>query len=332
MDLINSVAQVAVIGCGAWGKNLVRNFHQLGALATVVERNPEVCQRLESEYGITTRSLESVLADDSIQGVVVALAARHHTAVAQQVLNAGKHIFIEKPMTLSYGEALELANLATVNRCSLMVGHLPRYHPVFQKLVDLISEGEVGQVKYVYSHRLNLGRIRADENPLWDLAPHDLSMIMAITGQEPCETSSQLSCCVDPTVSDSAMVNLAFPNGIKAHIYNSWMHPFKEQRFVVIGTDGMMVFDDTMPWDKKLIVYHHRIEKENALDYLTEAREGTYIAVAQDEPLKLECQHFLDCIVGQAEPLTGVQDALSVMKVLEQIQPTSPSLLKAAQG
>jgi UDP-2-acetamido-3-amino-2,3-dideoxy-glucuronate N-acetyltransferase len=263
------------------------------------------------------KSLDEVLSDNSIQGVVVALAARHHYDIAKQVLNAGKHLFVEKPLTLSYGQALELVNLAAAQGCQIMVGHLPRFHPAFTKLVELVQQGEVGDLRYISSHRLSLGRIRGDENCLWDLAPHDLSMILALTGSEPIETTSHGSCNFEDKLIDTGMVHMTFPEGVKAHVYNSWMHPVKEHRFTVIGSSGMLVFDDTKDWDQKLMVYHHVIEKRDALNYHTEMKPGQPVALEQGEPLKLECQHFLDCIRYNLEPLTGPQDALLVMKVLE---------------
>lgn len=311
---------VAVIGCGAWGKNLVRNFHGLGALATVVELDPVIRAGLVKDYGIELQDMTAVLANPAIEGVVVALAARHHYEIGKQVLAAKKHLYVEKPLTMSYVQAQELINLAEQNNCILMVGHLPRYHPAFQKLVELVKEGEIGQLHYIYSHRLNLGRIRRDENVLWDLAPHDLSMVMAVTEAEPMDTATHSSCIMDPTIMDSAMVHMTFPGGVKGHIYNSWMHPFKEHRFVVMGSQGMMVFDDTQPWESKLVIYHHVIEKLDELNFKTEYREGIAVHLEQSEPLRLECEHFLDCIAGGGMPLTGSIDALRVMKVLEQIQ------------
>jgi UDP-2-acetamido-3-amino-2,3-dideoxy-glucuronate N-acetyltransferase len=314
------MSKVAVIGCGAWGRNLVRNFYNLGALATIVEPNVDIRDKLALEYAIEPRELQDVLDDPHIEGVVVALPARHHYAIAVDALKAGKHVYIEKPMTLSYADAQALADLADQHNRMIMVGHLPRYHPAFQRLVELVGQGEVGEVTYVYSHRLSLGRIRGDENCLWDLAPHDISMVLAVTGQEPAETHTHASSCLEPSLVDTAMVHMSFSNGMKAHIYNSWMHPFKEHRFVVIGRLGMIVFDDCQPWESKLMVYHHKIQKLNELDYVTEMVPGVPIPIEPSEPLKLECQHFLDCITNKSTPLTDASEGVRVMKVLEQIQ------------
>ncbi len=327
---MNNHNKVAVIGCGAWGKNLVRNFHNLGALATVVERNPAVCERLADEYGVVTQDLALVLINPEIKGVVLALAATHHYDIAKQVLKAKKHLYVEKPLTMSYAESEELCKLAEQNNCILMVGHLPRYHPAFQKLVQLVQQGEVGRVRYISSHRLNLGRIRSDENCLWDLAPHDLSMVMAITEAEPLETSTHGSCALDPFIMDSAIVHLSFPGDVQGHIYNSWVHPFKEHRFMVMGTNGMIVFDDCQPWASKLMIYHHQIEKPAGMDYQTAYKDSIPVQLDESEPLRLECQHFLDCIAHNQAALTGPEDALRVMKVLEQIQPMSKIVKEAA--
>lgn len=312
-------AKVAVVGCGAWGRNLVRNFQQLGALAAVVDSDPAVCTVVQEDYGVEAKTLDKVLADSTITGVVCALAARHHYAVGKQILEAGKHLYLEKPMTLSYAHADELATLADQKGLIIMVGHLPRYHPCFQRLHDLVRMGEVGQVRYIYSHRLGLGRIRSDESCLWDLAPHDLSMIMALTDQEPVSTMTSTSCNLEPHLVDSAMVHMEFADGVKSHIYNSWMHPFKEHRFTVIGTEGMIVFDDCETWANKLVVYHHEIHKSTGMDYVTQMQPGVLVPVEPGEPLRLECQHFLDRMSDGAEPLTGAMEALRVMKVLERI-------------
>lgn len=314
---------IAVIGCGAWGRNLVRNFYELGALRAIVEKDPVIAESITTEYGVVSLPLEAVLADPEITGVVCALAARQHYEVAKQILEAGKHLFLEKPMTLDLAQAQELVDLADRMRCALMVGHLPRYHPAFQRLVALVNMGEVGDVRYIYSHRLGLGRIRGDENCLWDLAPHDLSMIMAITDQEPSSHSTNASGCLGGGLVDTAMVHLTFANGIKGHIFNSWMHPFKEHRFVVIGTAGMLVFDDCQPWENKLVAYHHVALKLTEIDYMTQMQPVIPLPVELEEPLKVECQHFLDCIANNEEPLTGPVEALRVMKVLEQIQPSN---------
>lgn len=313
--------QVAVIGCGAWGRNLVRNFHQLGALAAIVDADQAVAKAMQEDFGVAARTLEEVLSDKSITGVVCALAARHHFKVGKQILEAGKHLYVEKPMTLSYLEAQELADMADQKGLMIMVGHLPRYHPCFQRLHDLVRMGEVGQVRYIYSHRLGLGRIRGDENCLWDLAPHDLSMIMSLTVSEPVSTQTSNSCNLEPGLVDTSIVHLEFEGGVKAHIYNSWMHPFKEHRFTVIGSDGMIVFDDCQTWENKLAVYHHDIRKVSDLDYITQMEPGVLVPVDPGEPLRVECQHFLDCMTDGREPLTGSVEALRVMKVLEKIVP-----------
>lgn len=312
---------IAVIGCGAWGRNIVRNFLALGELAAVVEKDQFIAESLMNEYGIVSLPLEAVLANDEIKGIVCALPARNHYEIAKKILNAGKHLFLEKPLTLSYAHAQELASLADEKKLVLMVGHLPRYHPAFQRLVGLVQLGEVGDIRYIYSHRLGLGRIRGDENCLWDLAPHDLSMIMALTNQEPESTTTSGSSTLEKGLVDTALVHMKFANGIKAHIFNSWMHPFKEHRFVVVGTAGMLVFDDSQSWENKLMVYHHAIQKLSDVDYLTQVQPGTPIPIEYAEPLKLECEHFLDCITNNQEPLTGAVEALRVMKVLEEIQP-----------
>lgn len=321
--MVNKITspQIAVIGCGAWGKNLVRNFHQLESLGAVVDNDSVVCQALYDEYGLAASTFEEVLENENIQGVVIALASKHHFNATEKALRAGKHVYVEKPLTLSYEDSRELCELSKSLDRKLMVGHLPRYHPGFQKLAELVHKGEIGEKRYIYSHRLNLGRIRRDENCLWDLAPHDLSMVLAISDQEPESTATHVSSNLEKGIDDTAIVNFTFPDGTKGHIFNSWMHPIKEHRFVVIGSKGMVVFDDTKPWENKLSIYHHRIDKMPDENYVTEYRDAVFVPLEVGEPLKLECKHFLDCIASNQEPLTGASEALRVMKILEAIQP-----------
>lgn len=322
----SSKIKVAVVGCGAWGRNLARNFYNLGALATIVENDHALAFAIENQCQIKRQDFAGVLQDPQIHAVVVAVPTVHHYVVAKQVLMAGKHLFIEKPVTMLYEQAEELVNLAQSRNCIFMVGHLPQYHSAFQKLKLLVDQGEIGRLCYVYSNRLNLGRIRTDENCLWDLAPHDISMILGLVNSNVVETYTHGSANFDPVVMDTALVSLTFENGVKGHIYNSWLHPFKEHRLVVVGDKGMLMFDDGNPWDTKLALYHHQIEKTEALKYLTHANSPEFIQLEAEEPLSVECRHFLDCIEKGKMPLTGASEALRVMRLLEAIQPNQTQI------
>ena len=262
-----SNVRVAVIGCGAWGKNLVRNFYNLGVLSTFAETNQDVASHIENEYNIAQQDLTHILQDPRIDAVAIAVPASKHYHVARQAALAGKHLYVEKPVTLSLDQTSEIIQLVKDRKKIFMTGHLPRYHPAFQALKEMVEVGDIGCIRYVYSNRLNLGQIRADENCLWDLAPHDLSMILALIKSDPTLVSAFGSYSLNPKIADTAVVNLEFPGGVKAHIFNSWVHPFKEHRLVVVGDKGMLVFDDGHPWESKLIAYHHKIEQLEVSKY-----------------------------------------------------------------
>jgi UDP-2-acetamido-3-amino-2,3-dideoxy-glucuronate N-acetyltransferase len=308
--------QVAVIGGGMWGQNLARNFHALGALAAIYDAHDDRATALSLHYDLASQSLQQILDNPAIEGIVISVPAAQHYELAKKALAAGKHIFVEKPLTLSLSSAEDLVVLAEGAKRTLMVGHLLQYHPAFLKLVDMVHEGTLGDLQYIYSHRLNIGRIRTQENCLWDLAPHDLSMILALAQKEPVKVSSDAAQNAQAGMADTATLQLAFEDGLKAHIFVSWVHPFKEHRLTVVGSKGMAVFDDTQPWPSKLIFHGYTTRAEGHYIEIIKA-EPTPIPVTHDEPLKLECRHFLDCVRTGEQPRTGSTEALSVMRVLE---------------
>ncbi len=218
-------------------------------------------------------------------------------------------------MALNVVKAERLIKVAADNDRILMVGHLPQYHPAFLALKDLLSAGRLGQLRYLYSNRLNLGRVRREENILWSFAPHDISMILALTGEEPESVTTVGHSYLQATVADTTTTHLSFPSGIDAHIYVSWLHPYKEQKLVVIGDDGMAVFDDTLAWSEKLVVYPHRVDLAGDTPTAVQAA-GEPVALVEEEPLAAECRHFVECVQTETKPRTDGAEGLRVLRVL----------------
>lgn len=314
------MTRVAVVGGGAWGKNLVRNMRELGALAAVCD----VSEALLEHYGklypdlLLTTQFEAILRDQSIGQVMIATPAPTHFPLAKQALHAGKDVYIEKPLTLSVAEGEELTALAASRGAILMVGHILQYHPCVIKLLEMIRGGELGETRYLASHRLNLGKIEQGENVLWALAPHDISVLLAACGPE----MPHMVCCQGVKAlgnerADIAWTTLHFEKGLFARIYVSWLNPYKEQRLVVVGTRGLLVFDDTLPWAEKLQLQREptRIDERGVLRENPAPKE--LIHVEQREPLKEECLHFLTCCRDRTTPRTDGNEAIRVLSVLE---------------
>ena len=310
---------VAIVGCGYWGKNLVRNFASLGVLGAVVDTDGAVADRFAAEHGVRASSWEEVLADSSIPAVAIATPAVLHATLVRQALAAGKDVFVEKPLALDLTEAEQLCRAAEAGSRILMVGHLLQYHSAFVKLKELVGAGELGRLQYIYSNRVNLGKIRREENILWSFAPHDISMILSLVGVEPSEVTVVGAAYLHEIVADVTVTHLAFPTGARAHIFVSWLHPYKEQKLVAVGDTGMAVFDDGLPWDYKLTVYRHKIEWRNGIPQPAKA-EGMPIPIRPTEPLNLECQHFLECLASRETPRTDGREGLRVLRVLQRAQ------------
>ena len=235
-----AIPQIAVIGCGHWGKNLVRNFSELHALAAVCDNDETQAQKLSSQYDVPVLTLEQILSTKDITAVVIAAPAIHHAALATQALNAGKHVFVEKPLAVSVEDAKALCELTEKHSQILMVGHLLQYHPAFLQLKQMVDNGSLGKLQYLYSNRLNLGKFRNEENIIWSFAPHDISMILGLAGEMPEKIFATGARHLNPTIEDSTTTHLQFASGVQAHIFVSWLHPFKEQRLVVVGSKGML--------------------------------------------------------------------------------------------
>jgi len=313
--------KIAIIGSGYWGKNLVRNYHDLGALGLICDHNETVLADFQRQYPDirTCLALNEVLANDDIKGVVVATPAETHYRIAREALLAGKHVYVEKPLVLDEQEGRALIDLAAEKKRVLMVGHLLQYHPVFVRLKALAVSGELGRINYIYSQRLNLGKIRREENILWSFAPHDISMILTLAGGMPESVSATGGYYLHQKIADVTTTHLAFPTGLRAHIFVSWLHPFKEQKLVVVGDRKMAVFDDTLPWEDKLLLYPHQITWRNNMPVPVKG-EPERPLIEQAEPLKEECRHFLSCIEKPGQPVTDGAEGLRVLRILKAAQ------------
>jgi predicted dehydrogenase len=311
---------VAVLGCGYWGQNLVRNFHQLGALSVVCD--PEESARLRVGTiapGVETLdSYEAVLARNDIQAVVLATPAETHYPLAMLALSAGKDVFVEKPLALKYSEGSAMrAEAKRVGRI-LMVGHLLDYHPAVLKLRRLVADRVLGQVNYIYSNRLNFGKIRTLEDALWSFAPHDIAVILRLIGELPIEVTCSGGNYITPNLADVTISCLHFRTGVRAHIFVSWLNPFKEQKLVVVGDRKMAVFNDLLKADK-LVLYDQRVDLNNRQPILQKG-ELEVIEITPDEPLRKECEHFLDCLRTREQPASDATKGLEVLRVLQACQ------------
>lgn len=312
---------VALIGCGYWGRNLARNLHQLGALRSVCDRRPQALKEARAAYpGVTTTTRAAlVLADASVQAVVVAAPAAQHFELTRAALRAGKDVFVEKPLALTLAEARQLVDLARERRRVLMVGHLLEYHPAIRKLKELVDAGELGDIHHVYSNRLNLGKVRREENILWSFAPHDISVILLLLGRMPTQAVTTGQHYLQHQIADVTMTWLTFPNRTRAHIFVSWLHPYKEQRLVVVGSRRMAVFDDVAT-EGKLKLYDQGIEwKQGVAPVIRRTAEAT-LFFPEMEPLREELRHFLDCLRTRRTPQTDGRNGLRVLKVLDACQ------------
>lgn len=308
---------VAVIGCGYWGKNLVRNFNALDSLQMVCDATPagrSVAEELAPNAKIVAE-LQQVLSSD-VQGVAIATPAETHYSLVAQAIQAGKDVFVEKPLALTYEEGAHLVELARQYERMLVVGHVLEYHPAILTLRELIDTGELGKVQYIYSNRLSLGKIRREENILWSFAPHDVAVILRLMGSTPFQVIACGGNYIQPNIADVTITNMLFNNGVRAHIHVSWLHPFKEQRLVVIGSKKMASFDDVA---KKLVLYDQRVDVKEG-EPIPVKGEGEEIAFADSEPLRQECEAFLNAMSTRVPAITDGKSGLDVLNVLQAAQ------------
>ena len=311
--------KIGLIGCGMWGRNLARNLSQLGVLAAVADQKDENAATFAAQFSSHKMDWKSLLADASIDGVVIATSARSHDQLAISALRANKHVYVEKPLSLSLVGANNIANAAQKAKKQVMVGHLILYHAAFRELQKQVCAGAIGTLRHIQANRLAMGRIRNTESVLFDLCPHDLSLILALAGRMPdkihCAGSSHLT----PDVVDYLTSFLGFENGLSAGMQTSWLSPFKEHRLTVTGVAGAIVFDDTMPWPDKLTLYQESM-RLNGEHFIIDRAKPIALPVTEAEPLKDEMRAFISCCKTGNPPPSDISEALNVQIVLDQIQ------------
>ncbi len=314
-----STLRVAVVGYGRWGKNLARNFFQLGALASICDTDTGLSSFVKDEYPEVEfiSDYATLLQREDIPAVVIATPASTHYALVKQALLAGKDVFVEKPLALTVSQGVELVELAQRQGRILMVGHLLRYHPAVNELKKIIDKGILGKLYYLYSNRLNLGRFRTEENILWSFAPHDVSVMLYLLNEVPNRVIAHGGSYLHSHIVDTTITLLNFPSGVQAHVFVSWLHPYKEHRLVVIGSEGMAVFADTD--EHKLRILHQPVEWRERIP-VPRSTEAQIVPLEEVEPLRVECQHFLECLATRRTPYTDGEEALRVLQVLDACQ------------
>ncbi len=306
--------RVAVLGCGYWGSNHIRTLKALGALQAVSDANRARAEGFASDQDVEAIDPDDLFGRKDIDAVVMALPPQFHAETAIKAVEAGKDVLVEKPIALTVPDAKRAVAAAKANNRVFMVGHVLRFHPAFEKLKELIDAGELGEVRYIHSHRLGLGKFHTENDALWDLAPHDLSMILAITGQPPAEIHGEGAALLDH-LSDFAHVHMRFPSGLRSHLFTSRLNPYRERRLTVVGTKAMAVFDDVEPWERKLAVYRHAVWQDSGQWAFT-TNEPSYVTIRQGMPLTRELEHFLDCIKTRATPRTSGEEGIMVLDIL----------------
>ena len=308
---------IAVIGCGYWGQNIVRSAHDAGILYAVSDSDAARASSFAEKYAVKALGFDDALADASVAGVMLAVPAPAHASMAIKALRAGKHVFVEKPIALSEADANAMIEAAKETGRILMVGHLLHYHPAFIALKKLVADGTLGNLKHIYSNRLNFGKVRTEENVFWSFAPHDVSMILSLAGREPADVRATYTNDIEGSaIASTAIAHFGFGQGLNAHIHVSWFNPFKEQKLVVAGDAAMAVFDDTQPWDKKLTLFKNSVTFDGGQPVLNKG-EAVPVTLVPSEPLKDECLHFAQCIAQGLQPRTDGAEALRVLRTMQ---------------
>src|SRR3954452_7786448 len=332
-----SDVRLAVAGLGYWAPNLARNFAELPGceLTWICDANPAACERVAARFpGVrTTTAVEDLLDDPALDAVVLATPVPSHGPLAVQVMEAGKHCFVEKPLGIDVASAQRAASVSRETHRVLMVGHLLEYHPAVAKLKEIADSGELGDIHYIYSNRLNLGKLRADENALWSLGAHDVSVVLLLAGEEPCELAARGECYIHDGVEDVVFAFMRFPSGLAAHLHLSWLDPHKERRFTVVGAHRMATFDD-MALEGKVTVYDKGFDPNagSYSGYIPRSGDIWSPQISKVEPLRLECAHFLSSILEGREPLSGAESGLRVVRVLERLQQELDASRRAGVG
>jgi predicted dehydrogenase len=328
--------RVGVVGLGYWGPNLARNFDRLpsSSLAWICDASEEARERAARQFpdARATANVEELLGDPELDAVVVATHVPSHAELASAALRAGKHCFVEKPLAQSVAEAEAVAEAAESSGRVLMVGHLLEYHPGIDRLKEIADSGELGDIHYVYSNRLNLGKLRADENALWSLGAHDVSVILRLAGEEPVEVYAQGESYMRPGVEDVVFCYLRFPSGLAAHLHLSWLDPHKERRLTIVGSRRMATFDD-MELERKLTVYDKGFDQDfqSYGEYIARSGDVWSPRISNEEPLRIECRHFVECVQSGSEPRSGGRSGVAVVRVLESLQRSLEQTSRAAR-
>ena len=327
--ILTDKIRVGVVGLGYWGPNLVRNFDRLpdAELAYCCDLDEGNLSKARALYpnAVVTNDLETLLRDDTLDAIVIATSVPTHYALGMEALSAGKHTFIEKPIALKAAHAEDLLTTAEDKGVKLMVGHLLEYHPAVRKLKELVDEGSLGRVFYVYANRLNLGKVRTDENALWSFGPHDISVLNYVIGEEPEEVSARGECYLQDGVEDVVFGYIKYPSGVVGHLHVSWLDPHKSRKITVVGSDKMVVFDD-MEADRKVTIYDKgatttRTKFDSYGEFVTLHFGDIHIPrIGNEEPLRVEAQHFIECIREDRQPLSDGRDALNVVRVLDAME------------
>jgi len=306
--------KLSVIGCGNWGKNLVRVLSELKVLHSICDISPIKKKHFQEKYGVPSLSVEEIIADNTIDGVLIATPSVTHFKLASKLLANNKHVYVEKPFTLATEDAIALDNIASKHQKVLMVGHLLPYHRAFQTLKALKKSGELGEIHYISSHRSNFGNFQTEENVLWDYTPHDVSMILSLVEVMPYQVYAVGTSHLPHTQADVSCLNLNFHPNTQAHIFASWLHPIKEQKLTVVGSKAMVIFDDCQPWDKKLQIFTNPSQASD--DFLPQKLTGKHLPLEPAEPLREECCHFLTCILNNEIPQTNGKEGIAVTRIL----------------
>ena len=313
------MAKIGLIGCGMWGRNLARNLAQLGVLVAVADRNSKAADEFASAFNVTAMAVDSLVEQKSIDGIVIATSAPSHYKLALAGLVAGKHLYIEKPLSLSLERAHAIRDAAKSAQKQVMVGHLIRYHAAFIELQKQLAAGAIGKLCHVQANRLALGRIRTTESVLFDLCPHDLSLILTLVGEQPARIHCVGASHMTPGVVDFLTSFLGFENGVSAGMQTSWLSPFKEHRLTVTGSAGALVFDDTKPWPEKLTLFQDQM-RLNGEHFLIDRASPVTLPLAEAEPLKDLMQTFIQSCDDDSPTPTNIDEAIAVQQVLEAMQ------------
>lgn len=310
--------RIAVIGCGQWGQNHVRTLSEIGALAAVADRDEARTRSLAERFGVAAMTPDEAIASADLDALVLALPASLHGPFARRAFAAGKDVLIEKPIALDAEDAQASADAAAANGRLLMVGHVLCFHPVFQRLCEVVAEGRIGSIRHVVSNRLGLGRFPAMD-AVWDLAPHDLSLVLRISGAAP-RSVEAFRRTVLSDATDVADIFLTFPNEVSAEIHVSRISPYRDRRFSVVGTEGMITFDDLAPEGQKLALYRHRVWREGG-NFAFDNAPAEYLETEAGLPLDRELRHFIDCVETRKEPATGSAEAVETVRILALASP-----------